>query len=328
MGSIAKLEAFKLACMEGTGEIEFDRYSSIYIAPTSNVKGIINCYDDFSSILTVGSCGGIPFEALLKGAKKVDCFDKNELQKYYFELALNSIFCFKYEDFCRYFSLDYDKLLHPDFYHTIENKLSSEAREIWKMLFDIFGIDRLINSKLLRTSFRVDLEYLKRFCSYYNEESYNKLQKILRSGEVEINYDICDVSELLSRYIGNKYDLILLDNIFQYYTEIDRLCSSDLIDKFVKNDLVQLLNDDGHIQVNYAFEIATHAVKDKIGMTIDKDVIDQILFGEELLKYERKSGVNIPLIEKGGYRFDFIEGVENEKNHPASNMVLTYSLKK
>lgn len=326
MSSVATWEAFKLACKKGIGEIDFDRYSSIYIAPTSNIKGIIDCYDEFFSILTVGSCGGLPFEALLKGAKKIDCFDKNELQKSYFELVLNSMISFKYEDFCKYFSLDYDKLLHPEFYHMIKNKLSSEVRDVWDMLFDLFGIDRLINSELLRTSFRVDLEYLKRFCSYYNEESYNKLQKILRSGEVEINYDICDVSELPVKYKGNKYDLILLDNIFQYYTEIDRLSSSSLIDQFIKNDLVQLLSDDGSIQVNYAFEIATMAVKDELGISIDKDVIEQILFGEEFLKYEKKNGINIPLIETGGYCFDFIEGVENEKNHPANNMVLTYSL--
>ena len=66
------------------GEMPHTSYSSIYIAPTSNVTGVMNLYHDYDKVLSVGGMGALGYEASLHGAKVVDLFDINELQRLYY----------------------------------------------------------------------------------------------------------------------------------------------------------------------------------------------------------------------------------------------------
>lgn len=55
--------------------------SSIYIAPTANVIDTVNLYNNYKDVLSVGGTGAIGYECILNGAKRVDLFDINYLQK-------------------------------------------------------------------------------------------------------------------------------------------------------------------------------------------------------------------------------------------------------
>lgn len=77
---LARDTAFKLASTPYVADNPiYTKYSPIYIAATSNVKGTMNLYQNYDSVLAVGSTGAHGYEAALNGASRVDLFDINEL---------------------------------------------------------------------------------------------------------------------------------------------------------------------------------------------------------------------------------------------------------
>ena len=62
-------EAYNLANSKYHPNTTYSKYISIYLAATSNVKGILALYKDYNNVLTVDSTGTLVFEALLHGTK-------------------------------------------------------------------------------------------------------------------------------------------------------------------------------------------------------------------------------------------------------------------
>lgn len=77
--------AFKLVGSHyAAGTTSFSKYSPIYMASTSNVKSTLRLYDEYETVLCLGSTGAHGYEAALNGARRVDMFDINELQRLYY----------------------------------------------------------------------------------------------------------------------------------------------------------------------------------------------------------------------------------------------------
>lgn len=335
----AREEAFKLASETyKPGQTTYGKYSPIYLASTANGKDTMNLYKDYESVLTLGATGALGFEASLHGAKKVDMFDINELQRLFYEYMKTAITHLKYEEFIKYFTLQEQKMLFQK--KEISNLLSNELYDklqffvpedvefVFGPLFDYFDSSDLIISGLFRFEHPITLDYLKRYVSFYNEEEYNKLQKVLRDEKCDFTYQTLDLRDVPNTF-DSKYDLILLDNVLQYYKKIRGLETAYDVNLFISKELSKHLSENGSIQAAYGFEVACDALKVSQNIPVEGNRYSQTPFAQVLVKQELKEGICPQLVRKwDNYTYHFIPGVEQNENKNAENVVLTYKKRK
>lgn len=334
---LARERAFNLvSCEYKMGSRLYTRYSPIYLAATSNVKSTLALYRGYEKVLAVGSTGAHGYEAALNNAKKVDMFDINELQKIYYEYMNTAIMYLDYEDFIKYFTLKEQKnlfkksdirdLLSNELFQRLEPYLSKEVQFVLGPIFDYFDSPDIVLSGLVRFEHPITLDYLKKYISFYNREEYYKLQNILRNHLCEINYYQESLENVPNKF-HDVYDLIILDNILQGYSNIKSLDTSYKVNMFINKKLDSLLSDNGNLQVAYGFEVATDALKS--GLQIPYEESKQP-FASVMIKREQKEGICSQLIKKwNNYSYDFILGVEQEmEKRLVDNVVLTYRKRK
>lgn len=334
----AREEAFRLAKSKYmVGDTTYTEYSPVYLGATSNVKGTMSLYKGYENVLAIGATGAHGYEAALNGAKKVDMFDVNELQRIFFEYMKTAIMFLSYEDFIKYFTLkeqkmlfqkkDIANLLANELYPQLALLLPDDVDYVLEPLFDFFYSEDLILSGLFRFEHPLTLDYLKKYVSFYNKEEYYRLQNILRSGSCEINYYQASLQDVPKKFQG-KYDLIVLDNVLQYYSKIRGLETPYNANMFISKELGKLLADNGAIQAAYGFEVATDALKMSQGIPFTGCKESKHLLAQFALKVEQKEGICSQLVKKWDrYTYDFIPGVEQEEDKPAENVVLTYRKK-
>lgn len=326
-------DAFKLASTPyKAGNTEFATCSPIYIAPTSNVKDTLALYSNYQRVLAVGSTGAHGYEALLNGAKQVDLFDVNKLQRLYYEYMKTAIIQLKYEDFMKHFTLKeqqdvmpvhkYSNLLSNELYDKLVDFVPDEVAEVFTPLYDYFYSTELITSALFRLEHIITPEYLKSYVSFYEEENYNKLKRILQENENAITYRTCSLTDVPKTY-KDQYDLVILDNILQYYKNIPTFETPYDVNCFIRKKLSQRVAEDGSIQATYGFEVAADAFMEHLGLVQEQE--EQSLIKQLVIQKEIKEGIHIPLIQKwSGYDYNLIPGVEMYDGRESKNLVLTY----
>lgn len=349
MNSISSIreEAFKLASSKTDiskvmEDPTYEKYGSIYIATTANVVDTMKLYKNCNDVLAIGGTGAHCYEAILNGATTVDMFDVNELQKLYFEYMYTAIMHLDYETFIKHFTLanktsfmhksEIKDLLSEELYNKLVKYLPKDVEFVFSPLYDYYDSFDLLTSNLFITDHPINLDYLKRNASFYNEDEYYKLQKILRKENCQIKYKTVSLTDVPSEF-DKQYDLIVLDNLLQYYKDIPELETPYLTNLFIQKKLSNLLEDEGVIQVNYGFGIAAEAFKEKFNIPsnfeLPKDTLLSILPKNIILREEQENGINIPLVERyGDYSYDFITGVEIEDGANMDNLVLTYKKKR
>lgn len=338
---ILKKEAFKLAKQPlETHKTHYFEYDGIYIAPTSNTKQMMKLYKDCKKVLTVGSTGAIGYEALLNGATEVDLFDINNLQRLYFMYQKTAITILKYEEFIKHFTLTNQtfplyksmtkNLLSNELFDKLYPYLDKEVKEVFGALYDFYYSQDLILSALFRFEHTLATDYLKRTISYYNKEQYYQLQKILREEKAKITYQPCSLIDV-PKIFQEKYDLIALDNILQYYETIPELNTISKINMFIKEQLANVLNENGLIHVMYGFEVETDALKEVLNFrsrkTDSQDNLEELLKKFILKNYMNKSVCAGLIKGETLYSYTIIEGVEEEHGQISDNVVLTYQKK-
>lgn len=331
----AREQAFKLATSTyRMGNSDFQEYSSIYLASTANVKGTMNLYKGTQKVLSVGETGAHGYEAALNGATKIDLFDINELQRLFFEYMKTAIMVLSYQDFIKYFTLntqsqhfqkrDIKNLLANELYDKLYPYLPNDVAFVFGPLFDYFDSPDLILSGLFRFEHPIYLEYLKRNISFYNEEEYYKLQKILRSEQCQINYYQTSLTSITDVF-SEKYDLIVLDNILQYYSQLKDMGSPYEVNKFIDKKLSLLLEEEGKIQACYGFATETVALKEILSKSSASNNRGYDMISQAIIKEAIKKGICPQLVKKwDNYSYDFISAVEEEEGFFSDNVVLTY----
>lgn len=319
-------EALELVLQNYRGEHPiYEDFCSVYMASTSNVKGTLGLYSDYKNVLSIGSTGSHGFEALLNGAESVDLFDVNKLQRMYYELLKTSIMYLEYEEFIKHFTLekqynympisDMQNLLSNEFYEKIYKYLSSEAEATFSPLYNEFNSLDIITSKLFRLDFALEHSYLKKYVSLYNKAEFYKLKKILLTNKNIINYKSCGLIDI-GKNFDKKYDLILLDNVLQYYKDYKCFNSVSKVNKFIECDLNNLAKDDGKIQVAYGYYITANCIK----------YDEEFMSFNEL--YEYNEGILLSLLNNyKRYSYEIINGVESTKYGETSNVVLSKNKK-
>lgn len=332
----ARQEAYSLATKKyNPGNSDHREYDSIYLAATSNVKDTLSLYNNYESVLALGATGAHGFEAALHGAKRVDMFDINELQRIFFEFFKTAIMVLDYEEFVHYFSLekqtfmfkkkDIANLLGNDLFERLVYYLPEDVSFVLEPIFEMFYSPDIIMSALFRFEYNVSIGYLKKYISLYNRDDYNRLKEILLSGECQFSYHQLSIEDV-PKFFKDKYDLIILDNLFQYYSKLRTLDTPYKINMFIRKELSNLLTDTGVIQAAYGFEIASDSLKSMLNIPYTPY---RSIFTPMVTKEEIKNGIVSNLIKKwpDNYSYDFIPGVEREEGRDTDNVVLTYRRK-
>lgn len=340
----AVYETFKVAESKRETLDTFSNHSPIYLGTTGNTKDAVGFYakkeHNIESALVVGSQGSFAYELGLNGVKKIDCFDKNILQYLYFALYDAAIRNIDFDDFLYNFTSEKLTQNNQEFGHILSDwlffevldKMGKLEAEYWSKIFKSGKKSKLFDSNLFRTYYAFFVETLRDFSSVYNPDDYVRLQKLLNTNQVEINYHICDIDELHREFQGEKYGLMMFGNILQYFKQIPTLDSIVAINRYVKDKLVPMLTEDGKIQLCYGFETVAEASEEILN---DAKEGNPNNFFELIMRMEieedKKNSYIPTVIKKYGvgedspYSLDFIRAAEVNDGHLNSkNVLLTY----
>lgn len=256
---------------------EFSNISVEKVYPFSNEK-LMECFKYFKGIgnkvLTVGSSGDQALTALYHGAKDITVVDANLYTKYYIDYKIAAIKNLSAEDFNYYF-LDLKAPFCPEVFTKIFHDLDKDSQTFWGTIFmevsdekdsETFW-DKLFKDEIFELPSRVENDEIpvrsRIWTPFFdmkntedslfdikNYDGYDKLQQILKDGDFSLKFINADFSKF-PEVAKDKYDLILLSNVYDYVRDIDGCATfSQVINKLYDDHL----NNDGKMQILYAFD--------------------------------------------------------------------------
>ena len=241
--------------------LDQNKYEGLYTNATEDMATYYKVFKKTESVLTIGASGEQVANAIHSGAKVIDVYDSNRICRYAVHLRLAAIQALTLDEFFEYY-----KTFSPFLFTKIAEYLSEEQLMYWGTLYSMFGERSLQGGhaieKLLFTYKRLDQELVKKINPYLNPENYNKLKSLISS--VTINYLDSDLYSLPRHIEGKQYDVINLSNIYEYlnYSNDVRFKHARKYHKFVTQDLMPHLNQDGTIMVSYLYAWSDELDKD------------------------------------------------------------------
>lgn len=231
-----------------SSDYAFQDQSSVYLFTNENISAYLNkLYDlDGARVLSVASSGDHAFNAYLNGASHVDTFDINSYQRNILELKNHMIRGIPYSDFMDFF-FDKKEFWNQKILEPIAPYFSRELRYFinkcnteTKHMFKYRGA----------TAPEFDLRHIP----YISDpDQYCKLSSILPD---KINFHHCKLERVSAKF-NQRYDLIMLSNIFNYLYSDVPITETRFI-KFYQNILCPLadnnLKDGGKICFNYMWD--------------------------------------------------------------------------
>lgn len=226
----------------------------VYLFTNENIYGTLRTAGDISGkkILTVGASGDHVFESYLLGAGDVHTFDINSNQKNVIELKNHMIRGLPYANFMDFF-FDKRNFFNQKILIPIKSNFSDDLRTFLKKCN---GLDKRKNFKY-RAAYTNEYN-IKRLQYIANENNYNIVRDRLPE---HIPFKHCDIAKSVYS-ITEKYDLILLSNIFSYLYEYSRDTAQRLY-YMHRNVLAPLIvnntTNDGRVYFHYAWGEGTEA---------------------------------------------------------------------
>ena len=228
-----------------------DVYMKIYSFTTENINGYIDLFDLYNkSLLTVGSSGDQILNSYYNGARDITLLDINPFAKYYVNLKIAGIISLTYQEFQEFFfkwiNKEYNnKRYNLNLFKKIKKNLKAidyESYYFFQHIFKNYKRD-IISNFLMNDDLCID-KVIKETNNYLkNEESFNKLKKILNNISFKfINKDIFTYQS------SNKYDNIFLSNLC---TTVNLYEYRDLLIKLKNNNL----NINGAMLILYLWNI-------------------------------------------------------------------------
>ncbi len=236
-------------------EQSFSKYGYIYPFTNEKLKIIFKYLDLSNRILTVTSSGDQSLFAILNGATKIDCFDKNKLAKYFSELKIAAIKSLSYKQFKKFYKInDLNPINIKKNLNFLQNinityfdKILLNMPDLYAYFFELFyDFIRSINTKV---AVLINYNFIPAYSGYLQKEKYYELKDKLKNVE-NINYYDCDIFDL-KKHIGNKkYSSMVFSNITSYFDEEKLNRMLILLDKIKVN-----LEPDSLVQFGYGSAI-------------------------------------------------------------------------
>lgn len=227
----------------------FQDKAPVFLFSNENVAEYVRSLGNMknANVLTVAASGDHMFEAYLAGAKNVDTFDINSFQRCVVELKNHMIKYVERDDFLRFFFSSKDFFDH----------------KIIEPIYDKFSVNLQYFFSKYETKGREMFRY-RAAChpeyspftnlTYLQKDNYYKLRDLLPD---TINFKHCDISNISKRF-SQKYDVIMLSNIFDYMFTEHRLQDqrfyrlySEILKVLAQNNLNK---DNGCIGFHYLWE--------------------------------------------------------------------------
>ncbi len=241
----------------------FDGYQRVYFQTNENIDDYLGLYDisKKETALCVAGSGDQAFSLIAKGINNIQLFDINKLTEYMI-LGLKKAIILKY-NFSEYFEIMI-KLINPqtnfmDIYNIISDLIPYMEEKYQCFWIEIINYYKMIqiseksNYNLIHMLSLTNIEQLIRNNSSYlnTEEDYNRLKYKLQNALVSFKYT--NALTLKNDLNGNKYDLILLSNILDYFHIYwGNNWSIAHLNKYV-DGLTKIMNNNSILYLHYAF---------------------------------------------------------------------------
>ncbi len=228
-----------------------NNFYQIYPFATENISGYINEFElKNKSLLTVGSSGDQPINAILYGCQDISVLDVNPYTKFYYYLKISSILNLELEEFMTFLRFkDYPNVFKDNnfvFNKELYNKVKSTLRLLnyesylfWDELFNNFKPVDIRNRLFSLDEDRTNVisgcnPYLRDLTSY--EKTRDKIKKVFPQF---ITGDLFKVD------LMRNYDNVWLSNIGTY---LSRDFIENMTDKSAKS-----LNQNGSLLISYLY---------------------------------------------------------------------------
>ncbi len=192
----------------------FTTYAPTYLWSTENLTDYYSKLDfKEKDVLTVASSGDHAFNAFLVGAKSVETFDINRLQRYVQELKFTAVKALDHNTFMKYFNTkDYHQLFSKEIYQQFRSQLPWDIRYFWDTLYGSFSSCLIASELFLEEPCATYALYSRN--PYTNKEQYQKAKECFKEKEIPfVESDLLSLPKVRSL---KMYDIILLSNIAQY----------------------------------------------------------------------------------------------------------------
>jgi len=230
--------ALELACFPQYKTFINGAVTDVYSYSNENLRQLFaNLNVKNKSVATVGSSGDQALNAIYYGADKVTIIDACITAEPYIELKKAAILNFDFKTFNNFMTSE--NLFNPIWYAKISHDLNNTAKMFWDNMYLDGCIPSIETLMCLKENARQRLGS----AFYDNKDNYQRLQQLLRGKNFEyIQAELSDFPQKLK----DKYDLILLSNVYDY---VDHYAFYNVVKELEKNNL----NNGGVMQLHYLF---------------------------------------------------------------------------
>lgn len=237
----------------------------LYSSTNENLNYLkqLGSFENKNILVPTGS-GDHVFNSLYLGARNVETFDINSIAKNVFDLKETAIKILSWSEFLDFYSSE--NFFNKGIYLKIRPFLHAETKELFDCVLKNNNFDSPFQN--IFEEDKEDLNSRKQLVEknpyLQNEESYLKLQKILRDNNFCIKHKICP-AHLIHRYFDKK-DVIIFSNIFNSYYGFEYNTKD-----FLKN-IPKALNPNGVASIDYIYNYLNRISKFLISRKIKKNL--------------------------------------------------------
>lgn len=269
----------------------------VYSYTNENIKSYLNNFDfnNKNSALSVLSSGDQVFNLIHNGITSIDAFDSNYLTEFY-SLGIKKAMILKYDykDFLHkyldlllgYYSIYKESIFIEKLLPYMDSRYAMFWNELVKFNYDLQSNNsdkRLLISDIVTKRF-IMKDRIKLYNNYlFSNEDYEILKDNLLNSK--INFSCLDILDISNKF-NNKYDFILLSNIFDYLDSRFKFGWNYSCLKEEINKMNSILNNDGVILIHYLFKCIMEDNKVKGTLIAGSNVKYNDLTNEELCYFD------------------------------------------
>lgn len=269
MESVKKDVRKALEVMEGDlltlFEPAFHSHSTIYSATNEKISS--EKYKDIlrnkEKILSVIGSGDQILNSILFGSKDITGFDISRFTGYYLKLKVAALKSLQYDEYLSFFSCQSKNRFSKGLYEKTIPYLDSDTEFFWTIIFN-YSKDKLVGIPNLFVT--VSSENFKNNNPYLeSKDKYDLLKS--KMNDIDLNLIYGDIFDLV-HILPDKYSLVNLSNIVDYYVN-EILCENNsIMDIYSKEKLISFLRS---VPIDENGVILMYSMKDFISRLIVKD---------------------------------------------------------